>query len=117
MGKMYHKRELHLLRSQPLLLLRFHRATVAAEKRNKRREGEGALKTKRLFTTNPLANFAVQLWNKMTARAAELTMAGEVAKELTESDEQRSAAEKEKSTTDENPTSSEEGTASGPDST
>ena len=53
----------------------------------------------------------------MTARAAELTMAGEVAKELTESDEQESAAEKEKSTTDENPTSSEEGTASGPDST
>ena len=53
----------------------------------------------------------------MTARAAELTMAGEVAKELTESDEQESAAEKGKSTTDENPTSSEEDTASGPDST
>ena len=90
---------------------------MAAEKRNKRREGEGALKTNRLFTTNLLANFAVLLWNKMTARAAELTMAGEVAKELTESDEQRSAAEKEKSTTDEDPTSSDEDTAGGPDST
>ena len=64
-----------------------------------------------------VARAKMPLWNKMTARAAELTMAGEVAKELTESDEQESAAEKEKSTTDENPTSSEEGTASGPDST
>ena len=57
--------------------------------------------------TTPERLEKLPLWEKLTAEAAKLTLAEEVAKELTSSEDQESAAGKKKSTT-EHPTTSED---------
>ena len=57
----------------------------------------------RTHQTTPERLEQLPLWEKLTAEAAKLTLAEEVAKELTESEDQESAAGKEKSTTEIDP--------------